>query len=232
MISIDSLSKITDQRKVRLHALLSQGQEHDFFGTALVLNTQEPPLIRIKLMGKSGQDRPSARAMDPDGDFSIRLGIGNRAATVRMGLSEVESDDQALFEPVEVAQEEQNRAYFRVQTDLETKIIPKQKAKPKDTFHVGLVKDISGGGMLMATSEHYDPGTIFDLEFGLQVNGKQVIILCSATVVRSVQLEAGKYEVAVEFRDLLEEQQEAVIAYCFAKQREELRDKVQTKDMS
>ena len=231
MASIDSLSNITDQRKVRLKASLRQGQKHDFFGTAQVLHTQEPPLIRIKLTGKSGQDRPSARAMDPEGDFSIRLGIGNRAATVSMRLNKVESDDQALFEPVEVAQKEQNRAFFRVQTNLETKIIPKQGAKPKDTFYVGLGKDISGGGMRMVTSERFKPGTTLDVEFGLEVNEKQVIILCSATVVRSVHLGEGKYEVAVEFRDLLEEQQEVVIAYCFAKQREQLRDKVQTRDV-
>jgi hypothetical protein len=231
MVSLDALSGITDQRKVRLHASLRQGQAHDFFGTALVLNTKEPPLIRIYLNGKSGKDRPSARAMDPDKDFYIRLGIGSRAASIRMHMHKVESDDQALFEPVEIEQEEQNRAYFRVRASFEIKIIPRTGAKATSNYHVGQVRDISGGGLLMLTSEHYKPGTVFDLEFGLQVHERHVIVLCSAVVVRCVHLGEGKYETGVQFQDLLEEQRDAVMAYCFARQREMLREQVQVKDL-
>ncbi len=231
MLSLDALSTVTDERKVRLQAVLRQGQTHDFFGTATILGNQSPPLVRIVFSGQSGKDRPSARAIDPEKDFYIRLGIGSRAATVRMHMYKVESDDKALFEPVEIEQEEQNRAYFRIQACFETKIIPKHKLKDTCKYYQGQVKDISGGGLLMHTKEHYKPGTDLDLEFSLGIHGQQIFVYCSAMVVRCLSLGHKGYETAVEFLDLVEEQRDAIMAYCFAQQREQLREKVQVKDV-
>ncbi|MFO7875185.1 MAG: PilZ domain-containing protein [Desulfovermiculus sp.] len=231
MVSIDALATINEQRKVRLQAVLRQGQGYDFWGMATILSTQESPLVRIVLDGKSGQDRPSARDMDPEGDFSIRLGLGIRAATVRMRLQSVESDDHALFVPTDIELEEQNRDYFRVQTSLEIRIRPRADSDQEYSLQTGRILDISGGGMLMETAEYFAPGTILDLDFGLENNDCQVAIACSAAVVRCTSKGRGGHETAVEFRDLPEEQRDVIMSYCFARQREQVRDKVQVRDL-
>lgn len=231
MLTLQDLTSITDARKVRLHAMLRQGQTHDFFGTARILTPAgEDPQVRVKLSGVSGKDRPSARAMDPEGKFYIRLGLGSRAVMLKMGLHKVESDDQALFLPQEIEQQEQNRAYFRVQTYFQAKISLKQGQTSQSSFQSGIVLNISGAGLLMRTPEHYKPGTRLEVEFGLEVNAKHVFILCSATVVRCIRAGQNGYDTAVSFDDLLEEQRDVIMAYCFARQREILREKVQTKD--
>jgi hypothetical protein len=231
MISLDALSTVTNERKVRLRAVLRQGQAHDFFGTATILGNQSPPLVRIVLSGQSSKDRPSARAMDPGKDFYIRLGIGTRAAIVKMHMYKVESDDKALFEPVAIEQEEQNRTFFRVQACFETKIILKDGSKNTCTYHQGEVKDISGGGLLMHTTVHYKPGTVLDLEFSLDIQGQQTVVYCTARVIRCLSVGHSGYETAVEFLDLVEEQRDAIMAYCFAQQREQLREMVQVKEV-
>lgn len=231
MVSLDTLSTMTDERKVRLQADLRQGQKHDFFGTAVILNTQQPPVVRVKLIGKAGQERPSARNMDPEGRFFIRLGIGFRAATVKMRMYKIESDDQVIFEPVEIEQEEQNRAFFRVQTSFETKIIPGPGSTSARKYQVGEVKDISGGGLRILTDKYFEPGTVLDLEFALDVHGQQRIVYCSAMVVRCLFFKNARHEIAVEFMDLAEEQRDFIMAYCFAQQRELLRENVQVKDL-
>ncbi len=231
MLTLQDLASITDSRKVRLQAMLRQGQTHDYFGTARILTPAgEDPQVRVKLNGVSGKDRPSARAMDPEGKFYIRLGLGSRAVKLKMDLHKVESDDQALFLPQEIEEQEQNRAYFRVQTYFQAKISLKQDQTSQPPFQSGLVLNISGGGLLMRTTEHYKPGTGLEVEFGLEVNAQHVFILCSATVMRCTTAGQKGYETALSFDDLLEEQRDLIMAYCFARQREILRDKVQTKD--
>ena len=229
MLSIDSLSNVTDQRKVRLQTELRQGQKHDFFGTITVLSAQDPPLVRVQLSGKSGQDRPSARAMDPEKDFYVRLGIGGRAATVRLRLHKVESDDQVLLLPVEIVQEEQNRAFFRVQTSFDVGITP--AGSGKDSPVPGRALDISGGGLLLRTPEYFKPGIRLNLQFSLDVDGAEVLVECTGTVIRCLAAGEKGYDTAVEFTDLVEEQRDVIMAYCFARQREQLREKVQVRDL-
>ncbi|MFP4035857.1 MAG: flagellar brake protein [Desulfovermiculus sp.] len=231
MLSIDALATINEERKVRLRARDRQGFMQDFTGTASILSAEESALVRIALEGKSGQDRPSAFDLDPQGEFFIRLGLGIQAARIRMRLHSIESDDQALFEAVDIEQMEQSRAYFRVQASLETRIRPRQEADQGYCLRTGRVLDLSGGGMLMQTAEYFSPGTIFDLDFGLETSERQVIIVCSAEVVRCTTKGKGGYETAVEFQDLPEEQRDVIMSYCFTRQREQMRDKVQVRDL-
>lgn len=231
MVSLSALSSITDKRKVCLRAELRQGQPHDFFGTATILGAQDPPLVRIALSGRSGQDRPSAWAMDPEKDFYIRLGIGSRAVNIRMHMHKVESDDQTLFKPVEIEQEDQNRTFFRVQASFEVKIITRHGPAPESSFQTGEVKDISGSGLLIHTAKDYKPGTVLNLEFSLEAHDQMRRVSCSATVVRCLTMEHKGYETAVEFRDLTEDQRDTIMAYCFAQQREQLRENVQVRDL-
>jgi c-di-GMP-binding flagellar brake protein YcgR len=69
-------------------------------------------------------------------------------------------------------------------------------------------------------------GTKVGLEIVLDVPQPR-IVECIARVVRTYDMGEGNKQVALSFADIEQEDQDALVAYCLAEQRKQLRLKVQ-----
>ncbi|MCF6177998.1 MAG: PilZ domain-containing protein [Geopsychrobacter sp.] len=118
---------------------------------------------------------------------------------------------------------DQKRAYFRVDADLSVSYweIDNEHGPAKS---VQTPVNLSGGGIRIPVKEEMREGSKVGLEIILDVP-RPCVIECAATVVRSFLL-GGVMQLALRFVDIEEEDRDALVAYCFAEQRKQLRLKV------
>lgn len=228
MPDLDSLYSITSPRHARLIAPLRDGGTAEVQGEVVVFTTEEPPVLRFTCDGTSRRERPSALNFAPGDGFELHLGLEFRSVTLKASLFEAESDDSALLQAVAIVRAEQRREYFRVRADLSVQVMPAEAPANRHVAQLVSAKDISGGGMRIRTKVPFRPQTTLRLHFDIPEFSRQPI-QCFATVVRSMKTGEG-FDVAVAFEEMEREHRDAIMAYCFAKQREQMRHQVQVKN--
>ncbi|ACV67930.1 type IV pilus assembly PilZ [Desulfohalobium retbaense DSM 5692] len=197
-------------------------------GRVIAFATEEPPVLRFTCDGTSRRDRPSAMNFAPDENYELLTGVDFRSITLQARLHGVESEDKVLLRAQEITKSEQRREYFRVRADFTVQVMPAEAHPNRHVAQVVCARDISGGGMRMWTRVPLRPGTKLRLNFDLAEFARQPI-QCYAIVVRCKSPGEG-YDVAVTFEDLDGEYHDAIMAFCFAKQREQLRNQVRVRD--
>ena len=228
MADLDSLYSITSPRRAVLTAPLREGGSADVHGHVIVFATEDPPVLRFTCDGTSRRDRPSALNFAPGDGYEIHLGLDFRSVTLEASLHDVESEDKALFQAEAIVKAEQRREYFRVRADLSVQVMPAESHPSRHVAQIVCSKNLSGGGMLMRTKVPFRPGTRLRLSFDLPEYSREPI-QCFASVVRCTSPGQG-YDVAVGFEELERDDLDAIMAFCFAKQREQLRDQVRVRN--
>jgi len=81
--------------------------------------------------------------------------------------------------------------------------------------------NISGGGMRLPVAEKIANGSELGLEIIID-EPQPAIIECVGQVVGNYDV-GGEHQIALKFTDIEEEAQDAIVAYCLAEQRKQLR---------
>jgi len=135
----------------------------------------------------------------------------------------VASDTKLLLRALDSSGPAQKRAYFRVDAALSVSYWPID-VEETSAQSVQTPVNLSGGGIRIPVKEAMPDGSKVGLEIILDVPRPRVIE-CTAVTIRSFLL-SGVMQLALRFVDIEEEDQDALVAYCFAEQRKQLRLKV------
>ena len=178
------------------------------------------PLIEVTFL----PDQLLPETLDTKG--ICRIALQTQQATVLTLNAEIKavvSDTRLQLQALDSTTHQQKRAYFRVDADLSISYwtIDNGDSEP---CAVQTVVNISGGGIRIPVNKELSPGRKVGMEIILETPQMRVIE-CVAKVVRTFSL-GGTLQAAMSFSDIEEDDQDAIVAYCFAEQRRQLRLKV------
>lgn len=128
----------------------------------------------------------------------------------------------------------QRREYFRLECTIQADVITLTDDEKKefiDTGKVpvnllmsedkGVIVDISGGGLRLFSKKQFEQGSIVNIIFTINVNGKEKKMSLAAKVVLSVlgQNYDNVYDNRMQFVNIRKEDTDDIVKYVFAQQR-------------
>lgn len=154
-----------------------------------------------------------------------------RSFRLRAKIEEVIDNEKLRLRAIETALQYGEREYFRVNAEFSVKYRRLTDDADIKTRHFSGQMNISGSGMLLPVTERMRNGDRLSLTLTLSEDPLKVV-RCVARVVRTCPLAEGRQGVGLHFVELEPPDRDAIIAFCMAAQRLELRNKVQTRDLS
>ena len=150
----------------------------------------------------------------------VTFDMAGEEKSIKAKISSVASETKLLFDMVGTFSYAQMREYFRVDADLSVSYWHIDEDNPT-ARSINTPVNISGGGLRIPVAEEVKEGT----KLGLEIVIDSQVIECVGEVV--VTYKVGEVsQVALSFADIEEEDQDAIVAYCLAEQRRQLRLKV------
>lgn len=181
----------------------------------------DPPIFEITFL----PDQLQPLTFDEQAGCKISFVAPNGSAqTLNAEVVNVASETKLQLRALDTFSETQKRAYFRVDADLSVSYWQMESDEDENAQSVQTPVNVSGGGMRIPVKDAMREGSKVGLEIILGAPRPRVIE-CVAMVVRSFRL-GGVMQLALRFVDIEEEDQDAIVAYCFAEQRKQLRLKV------
>lgn len=212
------LEQLQDYRVVKVVLPLTEGGQQLIDGVA---KASTPPELEITFL----PEQLNVENLNLDEPCQISFDVGGSTRSVRAKITSVVSDAKLQLEMVESFTHVQKRAYFRVDADLSVSYWVLEAENPL-ARSIQTPVNISGGGVRLPVDEPLPEGIKIGLELVLDGPDPRVIE-CVARVVRTYEGGPTGKQVALTFVDLEEEDQDAIVAYCLAEQRKQLRLKVQ-----
>lgn len=212
------LDQLKDYRVVRVVLPLQEGGQQQVDGVA---KTTTPPQIEITFL----PDQLDFDALNVEEPCQISFDVAGATKTVRAKIISVLSDAKLQLEMVESFSHVQKRSYFRVDAELSVSYWVISEGSPS-AKSIQTPVNISGGGLRVPVDEPLKDGAEIGLE--LIIDGPEPrVVECVAQVVRTYDTGPTGKQVAMSFVDMEDEDQDAIVAYCLAEQRKQLRLKVQ-----
>lgn len=168
--------------------------------------------------------------LDHAGQCSISFDVGGLIYVVRAKISEVLSDNELRLMSVQSYSSDQKRQHFRVDTELFVNYCAVDE-EPSSLLNKAPDKvpvNISGGGIKFPVSQRFNMREKINLKLFFEEFPK-LDAECIGEVVRLEETNDGHLQVCLQFVDISQADQDRIISYCFAKQRELLRSRVQVK---
>jgi len=212
------LDQLNEYRVVRVILPLAEGGQQLIDGVA---KATTPPELEVTFL----PDQLNADVLNMDEPCQLSFDVSGSTKAIRAKITEVVSDAKLQMEMVESFTHVQKRAYFRVDADLSVSYWLLEEDNPL-ARSINTPVNISGGGVRLPVDEPLPDGTEIGLELVIDVPEPRVVE-CAAKVVRTYDGGPTGKQVALTFIDLDEEDQDAIVAYCLAEQRKQLRLKVQ-----
>lgn len=212
------LDQLQDYRVVKVVLPLAEGGQQLIDGVA---KATTPPEIEVTFL----PEQLDVESLNLGETCQISFDVGGSTRSVRAKISSVVSDAKLQLEMVESFTHVQKRAYFRVDADLSVSYWVLEEECPL-ARSIQTPVNISGGGVRLPVDEPLPEGVKLGLELVLD-GPEPKVVECAARVVRSYEGGPTGKQVALTFVDLEEEDQDAIVAYCLAEQRKQLRLKVQ-----
>jgi hypothetical protein len=154
-----------------------------------------------------------------------------RSFRLRAKIEEVIDNEKLRIRAIETALQYGEREYFRVNAEFSVKYRRLTDDADIKTRHFSGQMNISGSGMLLPVTERVRNGDRLSLTLILSEDPLKEV-RCVARVVRTCPLAEGRQGAGLHFVEIEPQDRDAIIGFCMAAQRLELRNKVQTRDLS
>lgn len=210
------LNHLKDYRVVKICLPLQDGQKQSLDGVAKITTS---PQFEVTFL----PDQLNADDLNREEFCRVTFDVAGENKSIKARINEVAGDAKLLLEMVDSFTHIQKREYFRVDADLSVSywVIDDENPSAKS---VQTSVNISGGGLRLPVSELIAKGTKLGLE--IVVDAPQpTVVECIAEVVGTYDVDGVK-QLALCFADIGDEDQDAIVAYCLAEQRKQLRLKV------
>ncbi len=210
------LNHLKDYRVVRVSLPLKSGKQMALDGVAKVT---EAPQFEITFL----PDQLNSGVLNFDEFCMVTFDVAGENKSIKAKMVSSDDETKLLLEMVDSFSYVQKRGYFRVDADLSVSYWVVDEENPV-ARSVQTAVNISGGGLRLPVSEDIAPGTVLGLEIVID-SPQPRVVECQGEVVSNYENGGDKY-VALSFVNIDEEDQDAIIAYCLAEQRKQLRLKV------
>lgn len=211
------LDALNEYRVVKVALPLQQGGELHLDGVA---KATAPPQLEVTFL----PDQLRVADLDLDSACRISFDVAGAAKAINAKIISSADEGKLQLEMIESFSHVQKRAYFRVDADLSVSYWLVNEDNPL-AKSINTPVNISGGGLRIPVGEPLKEGTEVGLEIVIDVPEAR-IVECVAQVIRCFNKGESGYQAALSFVDLDEEDQDAIVAYCLAEQRKQLRLKV------
>ncbi len=215
---MSALDYLKEYRVVKVHLPLQDGGSLTLDGVA---KTTRDPQFEITFL----PDQLNSEQLNDEEICQVIFDVAGATQSVQAKITEVLGDAKLQLEMREAQVHTQKRAYFRVEAGLSVRYWRLDDESAEDQSLQTAI-NISGGGMRLPVEEPLEPGTRLGLEINVDAPAPR-LIECAGAVVRRFECEQSGWQVALSFVDIEQEDQDAIVAYCLAEQRKQLRLKVQ-----
>lgn len=150
----------------------------------------------------------------------VKVSIFNTRLGFRVVEGKIYVSNHEFMRIVEINNllEEEQRTSFRVRTTIRGRVFQKGEAMVASGGIGILIEDLSLGGALLRSSENFSRGEQLTLQFTLE----HLVLQLVGNICRIKRLENGVTEYGFAFEEIPEAQQDALCAYLFRRQREQL----------
>ncbi len=211
------LDHLLEYRVVKVVLPLVEGEHQLLDGVA---KTTTPPQFEITFL----PDQLKPDNINLQEPCQVSFDVAGSTKSIRAKIDAVVSAAKILFEMVESFSHIQKRSYFRVEAELSVSYWIIDDENPAANS-ISTPVNISGGGLRLPIEGKIIEDTKIGLEIVLNAPQPRVVE-CVAQVVRTYEMGDGTKQVAMIFVDIEQEDQDAIVAYCLAEQRKQLRLKV------
>ena len=210
------LNQLKDYRVVKVSLPLLDGQK---LSLDAVAKTTTSPQFEITFL----PDQLNPELLNSEEFCLVTFDVAGETKSIKAKVESVTEAAKLLLEMVESFSYIQKRGYFRVDAELSVSywVIDEEHPSAKS---VQTPVNISGGGLRLPVSEEIQEGSKLGLEIIID-SPQPAVVECVGQVVANYDDE-GKRQVALTFVDIEDEDQDAIISYCLAEQRKQLRLKV------
>ncbi|MEA3543761.1 MAG: PilZ domain-containing protein [Thermodesulfobacteriota bacterium] len=211
------LNQLKDYRVVKVSLPLKDGQQQSLDGVARVTTS---PQFEVTFL----PDQLQAERLNLEDFCLVIFDVAGENKSVKAKIDSIPATDKLLLEMVDSFSYAQKREYFRVDAELSVSYWNIDAEHPT-AKSVQTPVNISGGGLRIPVSEVVKEGARLGLEIVIDFP-QPAVIECIGDVVVTYSV-GNVRQVALSFSDIEEEDQDAIVAYCLAEQRKQLRLKVQ-----
>ncbi|RMF44519.1 MAG: hypothetical protein D6751_08945 [Deltaproteobacteria bacterium] len=164
--------------------------------------------------------------IDFSGQCTLSFDVGDMVYVVRANIDGIPGPGKLRLINVQSYTSTQKREFFRIDTELSLYWQPLDEDRSHSAPNARV--NLSGGGIRFPTDKRlsirdevavklcFDDQTTIDAE-------------CVGRVVRVDEKRNGQIEVAVAFTDIDPKDRDRIVSFCFARQREQLRQRVQVR---
>ncbi len=194
-------------------------QNEQSFSLDGVAKTTTDPQFEITFL----PDQLNSDLLNLEGVCLVTFDVVGENKSIKAKIVSATADAKLLLTMIDSFSYAQKREYFRVDANLSVSYweLDDENSSAK-SVHTPV--NISGGGLRIPVTKHLEEGTKLGLEIVIDAP-QPTVIECVGEVV--VAYSAGDIEqVALSFADIEDEDQDAIVAYCLAEQRKQLRLKV------
>ena len=213
---MSALNHFKDYRVVKITLPLLGGKQQVLDGVAKVTTA---PQFEITFL----PDQLHVDQLDFEEFCVIAFDIAGEGKTIKAKLDSSPQEAKLLLEMVDSFSYVQKREYFRVDAELAVSFWRVDEENPA-AKSLQTAVNISGGGIRLPVEEHLPMGTRIGLEIVVD-SPQATVVECVGEVVNIYKI-GNSYCCGLKFIDIEEEGQDAIVAYCLAEQRKQLRLKV------
>ncbi|MDX2481867.1 MAG: PilZ domain-containing protein [Desulfuromusa sp.] len=210
------LNQLKDYRVVKVALTLLDGKK---LSLDAVAKTTTSPQFEATFL----PDQLDPEQLNPKEFCLVTFDVAGETKSITAKVESAVEESKLLLEMVESFSYIQKRGYFRVDADLSVSYWDIDEEHPS-AKSVQTPVNISGGGLRLPVSEKIKDGTRLGLEIVID-SPQPAVVECIGEVVTNYD-DNGNKQVALTFVDIEDEGQDAIIAYCLAEQRKQLRLKV------
>ncbi|SDZ76122.1 PilZ domain-containing protein [Desulfuromusa kysingii] len=211
------LRQLKDYRVVKVSLPLLDGNK---IALDAVAKTTTSPHFEVTFL----PDQLNPELLNHEEFCFVGFDVAGENKSIKAKINTVVEKAKLLLEMVESFAYIQKRGYFRVDADLSVSywIINEEHPSAKS---VQTPVNISGGGLRLPVSEKIKTGTQLGLEIVIDAP-QSTVVECVGEVVSNYDDDKGNRQVALTFVDIEDDDRDAIIAYCLAEQRKQLRLRV------
>lgn len=209
------LDHLHDYRVVKVLLTLEGGKHAHLDGVARLTSA---PQFEITFL----PDQLEKLALDKETTCRVMLDIAGEHKSITALIVDQPTAERLLLEQVESFVHKQKREYFRVDADLSVSYWVIDAEHPVASSVASSV-NISGGGIRLPVTRKLDDGA--RVGFEIVIDEPAAMIECVGEMVAYYDNGDGP-TAAFKFIGLEEEDQDAIVSFCLAEQRKQLRLKV------
>lgn len=202
---------------------LKGGEKRRFSSIAKLLDQDQRFIAAIK-----NEYLPSDKELDHQEKCLVTLDSDGHSFSTYARILEIPSREKLVLQAIDFAYYKSKRNAFRVSATLPLtyKHFYREDELPRSTESI----NISSKGILLMDGQDLKKGDYLSITIEIP-SPKPKTVSCTANVVRIQVKPDNSQEIALQFLDLEEKDQDAIIGFCFEQQRRMMKEKVQVSDL-